>query len=167
MKELDELRDKMAMDACMYPDKNGEPIADQHTYEDFIKGWSALLKLLERSGGEFDANNATRVGQELSRLTPHEYSFEHYFFTQGAKWQFEADRARIGLANSMHDHCKIALNHQIKKLEARLAESECANAALVELRNAGVDSARLERDHFRDKLSAAEAEIERLRKCLK
>jgi septal ring factor EnvC (AmiA/AmiB activator) len=116
---------------------------------DFCKGFNAAITELESAAGEFDEDAATIAMTEVV----HERYRPDLAFRDGARWQFEQDKARIGHAFEIRDsvlkelerQCKKvtelearlaeansvneSCHHEIDKLEARLAESEQENAA--------------------------------------
>lgn len=148
---LTELRDALAekcMDAYFNAEGFGGQARVQSPDESFKAGWESAIKALEDAAGDMDVEAArneldrreARVGPELLEDDPDR-------FLEGARWQFEADKARIGLAYSagyaanlekkllaemkshsdecdMHAETNRLLVARIKQLEARLAEAE-------------------------------------------
>lgn len=113
MKDLDKLRDEMADEHSgilnVHPGQPGECCTNSR-FSALKAGWSALLQHLERAAGEFDAGAALGAWYEGSKDT----------WMRAARWQFEADRARIGLLDRINDDQEIT----IKQLEARVKELE-------------------------------------------
>lgn len=126
----DELAEKYAFDIC---EIHGEAEVNEMYAESkpFCDGWNAAIKLLSESAGEFDVSAACDEFEER---------WEHVDRAndacEGARWQFERDAARIGLAERKVSELEQRLsladegfktvleeNATIKQLEALLAES--------------------------------------------
>lgn len=71
---------------------------------DFRAGFDAAIKALTDASGEFDAQAADAEGDKLE--TGMDYGGDSASFVWSARWQFEKDRARIGLAESRLKHCE-------------------------------------------------------------
>jgi paraquat-inducible protein B len=136
---LDELRDKLALK--IYREFfEVEPEGWEDEIEIAKKMFDALLTQLAEQAGEFDEkaagkeerqesvrrnNRMLRQHAETATMVFHEDSD----FVMGARWQFDRDRARIGIAEQVaKDNAKLWA--QIEQLEARLAESERGNQEL-------------------------------------
>lgn len=97
----------------------------------FKRGFDACLKYLSEQSPAFDEQSACDAYWNDSKTFSERVPGDRHSFEYGARWQFEQDRARIGLAEQDKDSWKAtflttrdALRAEIKALEARLAKAE-------------------------------------------
>lgn len=68
----------------------------------FSRGFERCYQaLLETAGVEFDEQSAEIEGVKLARETPH--NIEHWFFREGARWQFVQMKAQAGAGRDQGD----------------------------------------------------------------
>lgn len=157
-KELERLRDEMAREYSL-------DSVDTCHFVDFKAGFNALHSHLTDAAGEFDEQTALAfartqfsIEQKSSDASYRELNIFLAAVIEGARWQFEQDRTRIGIAlevatndrNARESHYK-----RIKELEAHVAESADKQLALALKYNAAAD-----------RVLAAEKEREGLRAAL-
>lgn len=93
-KQLIEVREKLAMDACIVPDNEGEPVQDQWAHDRFCAGFNACFETLALDV-EFDATAACDEFEERWENVDRANDA-----CEGARWQFDQMKARVGLALS-------------------------------------------------------------------
>lgn len=135
MKTLEQVRDELA-EAYMVETvvEGGAALEMEACLQDFRAGFDAAVRTLAESAGEWPGVPRAQDGDcELSES-----------FRDGARWQWEADRARIGLAEQAY---KTVLE-QLRETTARAEKAERAAKSWEEVRM------------LETKLAAAEAEKE-------
>lgn len=118
---LDKLRDEFYF--LITEDENFN--MDKRDY--YNRAWADCLRALSEQAGEFDEYSAGKCVAENLRIIPRRRDLA---FIDGAKWQFEQDRARIALAESRTEPYFSGrvlvpkLNAEIADLIARLEQAE-------------------------------------------
>lgn len=129
LQALDKVRDELAKkwNSYWYSDAKDKPVGAS-AYRSFIEGFDAALQALSEAAGEFDHMAAFK---QASTVEIPSLSFE-VSFEQGARWQFEQDRARIGAALAKDSeqvggvcvHCASVKCPNCADLTARLEQAE-------------------------------------------
>lgn len=115
MTPIEKLRDELAKTFSRNTFKrlDGKPVESEIAIETFKAGFSAALAELSKGAGEFREIHADEACLEtIEEPTPR----DRQMFCDGARWQFEQDRARIGLITQACEEKLVRQNQTIEDL---------------------------------------------------